>query len=72
MHGIQDVNLTTIMYYSLLGLAIQMIIIWYMMPFKIYNDPKLLFGPFYLCDKNFWRNCKQFAKEVATVDEAYD
>lgn len=66
-------DLTHVMHISLFALGLKFMIMLYMMPFKIYNDPRSLVGPLYLCDKRFWRNVKDVAHGVSPqVDKTFD
>jgi len=60
------------MHISLLALGVKIVIMLYMMPFKIYNDPRKLVGPLYLCDKRFWHNLKDVAQGVSQADETFN
>lgn len=61
--------MTTIMYYSLIGLAIQFAILAYLLPIKVFNHPKKLWGYLYLFKIDWWRvTCCQKEDE----DEADD
>ena len=51
-------DLTTVMHVSLLSLGIKFIIMVFLLPFKIYNDPKDPARPWYLCTSKFWRKLK--------------
>ncbi len=51
-------DLTTVLHISVLSLGIKFVIMLYLLPFKIYNDPKDPARPWYLCTSKFWRKLK--------------
>lgn len=51
-------DLTTIMHMSLLSLGVKFIIMIFLLPWKIYNDPKDPARPWYLCTSKFWRKLR--------------
>jgi|Transcript_27850 ABC-type branched-subunit amino acid transport system ATPase component len=55
------------MWVSLGALFIKMAILLYTLPFKIFNDPKELWGPTYLCRPRFW---KSLCRSAPTEEEA--
>ena len=48
-------DLTLVMYYALLSLYLKLMIMIYLWPVEIANDPKNLRTRFYLCSPRFWR-----------------
>ena len=63
---VNDNDMTKIMYVSLIALAVQSLYLMYVTPIKIFNDPKKLWGPFYLCRRDFWQHRTHNVEDEAT------
>jgi hypothetical protein len=62
-------DLTSIMHYSVLALCIKIGLMIFLMPWKIYNDPKEPVGFFYLCTERFWKKlCKNESSGDSNAD----
>ena len=58
-------DMTEIMYFSLIALSLQCLYLLYTLPFKMFNDPKKLWGPLYLCSPSWWRCSDGRDNEIA-------
>lgn len=77
---VNDTDVTTVLHNSMILFSVKLLIMIYLWPIKIFNNPKEMNGAFYLCKPRFWRRacCKEQVSDrresvstVSAVDLAF-
>lgn len=56
-------DMTMVLYYAILSLFAKLLIMVYIWPIKIANDPKSPRGFGYLCTAKFWKSCSNCCED---------
>ena len=64
-------DMSVLLHVAVGSLALKVILLLYMMPLRINNDPEKMWGPFYLFNADFWRSCKSSRVENDDNDDDF-